>query len=296
MNLYPSAHGSNFVLSVIQAPMSDPIPVRRWLRPGGRRLYRRTPGLYAGEEPIVATVKPKATVIGEALEPVLSVLDTTFARATNDEIIEVVFQAQDELANRARNVSKLASDAGDRDALNEAFAFCCIAQDLTRNGCLSRDARQNAAWHRAYDAKGRVEKALASARTRTPSSVTTREQEHVEKEAFLDVAAFTDEEIIASLAKAIRVDHYGRGTCPVSSHHVVQALAPKHKLVYPKNSQGQQMASPTALRMSQRLAKLAKAGRIVRWSRKWGGAHAWGIAGFQPTDEHVAKQYVVAYA
>jgi hypothetical protein len=249
------------------------------------------PGCFARKESIVATTKPKAAVVGEALEPILSVLDDTFARATNDEVIEVVLRAHEELARRAKNVSKLARDAGDRDVVNEAFAYCSTAYDLVPHTFYSHGIRQNSTWHDVMDAKNRITKAVQS---RGSSSLTTRDPKPEKVEAFLDVAAFTDDEIVDAVSRVIAAVRYGRGTGPASSNDVVRAIAPNHKLVSGKNSVGGNMACTSALRMAQRLAKLAKAGRIVRYEMKWGGSKAWAVPGFTPTDPYILKRYVVA--
>lgn len=52
-----------FVLSVIRARMTYPTPVRRWLRPWGRRSNRRTPGLFQPRRCAMSATESKSVLV-----------------------------------------------------------------------------------------------------------------------------------------------------------------------------------------------------------------------------------------
>lgn len=232
--------------SVITAPMKYPISVRRWLRPGGRRCNRRTPGLYARKEPIVATNKPELRIVGEAdtgrarkSEPPITLFQRALRGATNDEALEIGILLVENLAERAENAADMAIDSDQRDVENEALVFIQEAENYVH--VWARGGRRGKAWHKLDDAQKDLQKAIRNRRSRLDGQWSSLEQfsqrrsarvqsayaveaarETRQRDELIERADLTPERVLAAMQRAVE-------TCghEVKAKDVTIALLPE---------------------------------------------------------------------
>lgn len=217
-----------------------------------------------------------------------------FARAThgatNDEALELAYRLFENLGYRAENVSKIARASHDRDAINEAWVFVSLVDKVVPHAFWSIDRRASAVWDRVRDAKKRVEQAQRSQAKVRPEAATQLEvnaNEEADDEKAADaIPEFTDKRVKAAVRTAIRAQRLPHCRGAVHSSDVLAVLAP--------GAASHRNSRPTraAMRVSQRLSKLAKAGSIVRLRPKWGnGSNFWTLEGEQLGD-YITKGWV----
>lgn len=147
----------------------------------------------------------------------LEILDRAIESATNDEMLELCYRVLENLGDRAEAAADFAIDSDERDVENEAMVFIAEVEKIPQ--LLTTSQRVEDVWHRAYDAKKDLGKAIRNRRARLDGRLTALEQySHRRRNR---ASSHRAEEILLGWARAEKNLKLAR----ITEERVVEALA-----------------------------------------------------------------------